>query len=235
MDSTTLPQQNMPQVKKRIGVPRVFVKDAQPATVLEFERGLSELEKQGYEIVDIDLPTAPHALAAYYIIMPAEVSTNLARLDGMRYGHHVEADNLLAEYKKSRAEGFGPETKRRIILGAYVLSSGYYDAYYSRAMALRGALVKEFDKAFEDVSYIATPTSVGPAFVLGEKQDPLSLYLEDIFTVSANITGVPALSVPFGMVSEKDIKLPVGIQFMAQRGADDALFSVARDLMSTSE
>jgi len=233
-DSTTLPASSLQlsaSTSKRIGVPRDFVKDAQPETVASFEKSLKTLTKEGYEIVDIDLPVAPHALAAYYIVMPAEVSTNLARFDGMRYGLHKEGATLLEEYKKSRAEGFGPETRRRIMLGTYVLSSGYHDAYYNRATALRSALVKEFDAVFEQVSFIATPTSPGPAFVIGEKPDPISMYLEDIFTVSANLAGTPALSVPFGEVSEGGKDLPVGVQFMSQRGNDAALFPVARDIM----
>ncbi len=231
-DGTTLPPGPGPAMGKRVGVPRAFVKDAKPEAVAEFERGIAELARQGYDIVDIELPTAPHALAAYYIIMPAELSTNLARYDGMRYGLHVEGATLLDEYIKSKTAGFGAEARRRIILGTYVLSSGYYDAYYKRATALRAALVKEFESVFQNVSYIATPTAPGPAFKLGEKLDPLSLYLEDIFTVSANLTGVPALSVPFGMVEQEGKQLPVGIQFMSPKRTETALFAIARDLMN---
>ena len=163
--------------------------------------------------------------------MPAEVSTNLARFDGMRYGLNVEGDSLFDEYKKSRAQGFGAETRRRIILGTYVLSAGYYDAYYNRATILRSALVEEFDEIFNKVAYIATPTAPGPAFKLGEKQDPLSLYLEDIFTVSANLAGIPAISVPFASVEKEGKQLPVGIQFMSQKKTDYSLFPIAEDLM----
>jgi aspartyl-tRNA(Asn)/glutamyl-tRNA(Gln) amidotransferase subunit A len=230
-DGTTLPQAEGPKVTKRVGVPRAFVKDAQPDTVKEFERGLEVLAKEGYDIVDIELPTAPHALAAYYIIMPAELSTNLARFDGMRYGLHLEGTNLLDEYKKSRAAGFGAETRRRIILGTYVLSHGYYDAYYRRAQLLRAELAREFDEVFKNVSYIATPTAPGPAFKIGEKLDPLSLYLEDIFTVSANLAGVPAISVPFGTAVRDGVSLPVGIQFMSAKRGEGSLFTVGKDLM----
>lgn len=235
LDATTLPEDSRFKIqnpRKRVGVPRAFVKDAQPETVVEFERALAALAARGYDIVDINLPVAPHALAAYYIVMPAEVSTNLARYDGMRYGLHAEGDTLLDEYKRSRSQGFGAETKRRILLGAYVLSSGYHDAYYNRATALRTALVREFDTVFETVSYIATPTSPGPAFVIGEKPDPVSMYLEDIFTVSANLAGIPALSVPFGTVERGGVSLPVGVQFMRPKLGDTALFPVARDLMN---
>ena len=230
-DATTLPEGETPKNNKRIGVPRAFVQKAAADVVSEFNRALEVLESKGYEVVDIELPTAPHALAAYYIIMPAEVSTNLSRYDGMRYGLHKEGETLLEDYKKSRAEGFGPEARRRIILGTHVLSSGYYDAYYRRATVLRGALVEEFNGVFEDVSFIATPTAPNPAFKIGEKQDPLSLYLEDIFTVSANLTGAPGVSVPFGKAAVGGVELPVGIQFMAQKRGDASLFSIASDLM----
>lgn len=231
LDSTTLTDDIVGQTSKVIGVPREFVKGADPETVKEFDCAMEKLAKEGYEIIDIELPTAPHACAAYYIIMPAEVSTNLARYDGMRYGLHVEDNSLIGEYKKTRAQGFGPEVRRRIILGTYVLSAGYYDAYYNRATILRGALVEEFNKVFEKVAYIATPTAIGPAFKLGEKQDPLSLYLEDIFTVSANLAGVPGISVPFASVECDGKKLPVGIQFMSQKKTDYSLFDIGADLM----
>lgn len=231
LDGTSLRDVTPRVSAKRIGVPRHFVKDASPETVAEFDRALALLASRGYEIIDVELPTAPHALAAYYIIMPAEVSTNLARFDGMRYGLHVEGDSLLDEYQKSRSRGFGKESRRRIMLGAYVLSSGYYDAYYTRATALRSALVREFNAVFESVSYIATPTSPGPAFTVGEKLDPLSMYLEDIFTVSANLTGMPGMSVPFGTVERDGRSLPVGVQFMAPMQADESLFAISRDLM----
>jgi len=236
LDGTTLPVSGDGVAKnKRVGVPRAFVKDASPDVVSEFERALETLAKRGYEIVDIELPTAPHALAAYYIAMPAELSTNLARYDAMRYGLHIEKPTLLEEYMATRAAGFGAEAKRRIILGAYVLSAGYYDAYYRRATVLRGALVKEFDSVFENVSYIATPTAPSPAFKIGEKGDPLSLYLEDIFTVSANLAGIPAISVPACTVEREGKQLPVGVQFMSPARTERSLFAVARDLMGEQE
>lgn len=230
-DSTTLPALSPAKTGKRVGVPRAFVTDAKEGTLAAFEKGLAALDSEGYEIVDVELPVAPHALAAYYIVMPAEVSTNLARYDGMRYGFHKEGESLLDEYTKSRSIGFGSETRRRIMLGAHVLSSGYHDAYYNRATALRTALVRELTEAFKDVSFIATPASPGPAFKIGEKQDPLSMYLEDIFTVPANLAGNPALSVPFGSVQEGGKELPVGLQFMSEKGNDAALFAIARGLM----
>lgn len=232
LDGTTLPDYEERVAKnKKIGVPWAFVKDAQPDVQEVFKKELQELSKKGYEIVDIEFPSAPFGLAAYYIVMPAEVSTNLARLDGMRYGYHAEADNLFDEYAKSRAEGFGTETRRRIILGSYVLTSGYYDAYYRKATALRGVLAEDLKKAFNDVSYIATPTTPGPAFKLGEKSDPVSMYLEDIFAAPANLTGIPAISVPKATVVREGVTLPVGIQFMSPKMTEASLFRIAKDVL----
>ncbi|MBP6945761.1 MAG: Asp-tRNA(Asn)/Glu-tRNA(Gln) amidotransferase subunit GatA [Candidatus Pacebacteria bacterium] len=232
LDGTTLPNQGETRVSnKRIGVPREFVKDAQPDVRENFEKTLDTLRGKGYEIVDIEFPSAPYGLAAYYIVMPAEVSTNLARLDGIRYGLSHEGKNLLDEYEQSRARGFGAETKRRVMLGAYVLSSGYYDAYYKRATALRSVIANDLAKAFENVSFIATPTTPGPAFKIGEKSDPVSMYLEDIFAAPANLTGIPAISVPMNMVVRDGVSLPVGVQFMSPKRTESSLFDIARDLI----
>jgi aspartyl-tRNA(Asn)/glutamyl-tRNA(Gln) amidotransferase subunit A len=231
LDGTTLPDAGPQRSKnKKIGVPRDFVRDAAPDAREKFEERLEDLRKKGYEVVDITFPSAPYALAAYYIVMPAEVSTNLARFDGMRYGLSVAGKDLLEEYEQSRAEGFGPETRRRVILGAYVLSSGYYDAYYRRATALRDVIADDLSKAFSEVSYIATPTTPGPAFKIGEKSDPVSMYLEDIFAAPANLTGIPAITVPAGMVEREGKQLPVGIQFMSPKRTEASLFAVAKEL-----
>jgi aspartyl-tRNA(Asn)/glutamyl-tRNA(Gln) amidotransferase subunit A len=236
LDATSLPDYEPTEVKgKSIGVPRAFVKDAQAETQKVFEQALETLVGKGYRIVDIDLPTAPLALPVYYIIMPAEVSTNLARLDGVRYGLHVDGTNLLDDYKRSRAEGFGPETRRRIILGTYILSSGYYDAYYGKATALRASIAEDVNRALAEVSFIATPTAPGPAFKIGEKSDPVSMYLEDIFSAPANLTGVPSISVPAGMVKRDGTQLPVGIQFMSPKRTEASLFTIARDLLGEKE
>jgi len=216
---------------KTIGVPRAFVTDASPEARESFEKSLAKLASAGYEISDIEFPSAPYGLAAYYIVMPAEVSTNLARFDGMRYGYHAEGSDLLDEYKKSRSGGFGPETRRRVMLGTYVLSSGYYDSYYRRATALRDVLAEDLGKAFGKVSYIATPTTPGPAFKLGSKNDPLSMYLEDIFAAPANLTGIPAITVPSASVQKEDVTLPIGIQFMSPKRTEDSLFAIGKDLM----
>ncbi|TAJ13616.1 Asp-tRNA(Asn)/Glu-tRNA(Gln) amidotransferase subunit GatA [Patescibacteria group bacterium] len=236
LDGTTLPNQGPTKVRnKRIGVPRAFVKDAAGDVQIGFEKSLQVLREKGYEIVDIEFPSAPYGLAAYYIVMPAEVSTNLARLDGMRYGLHVPGKDLLEEYKASRSAGFGVETKRRIILGSYVLSSGFYDAYYKRATRLRGVIAEDLKKAFSDVSFIATPTTPGPAFKIGEKSDPVSMYLEDIFAAPANLTGIPAISVPGVSVVRDGVSLPVGVQFMSPKRTESSLFDIARDFMNETD
>ncbi len=235
LDGTTLPDfSDVSPANKKIGVPRAFVNDAQAETKAVFEKKLQELTEHGYEIVDIELKSAPLALPAYYIVMPAEVSTNLARLDGMRYGLHVDGVNLLDDYKLSRAAGFSEETRRRIILGTYILSSGYYDAYYKKATALRSVITDDLSRAFESVQYVATPTAPGPAFKIGEKSDPVSMYLEDIFSAPANLAGLPSISVPMGTVTKEGVDLPVGIQFMTPKRTDTILFDVARDVLNES-
>ena len=165
--------------------------------------------------------------------MPAEVSSNLARFDGVRYGFHADGKDLLEDYLRSRGEGFGPEVRRRILLGTYVLSSGYYDAYYSRANAVKELIRKELEFVFKDVDIIATPTTPTPAFKIGEKSgDPLEMYLADIFTVPVNIAGVPAISIPSGFVEEEGAKLPLGIQFIAPNFGEQALFDLGKNFES---
>ncbi len=219
------------QQGKRIGVPRHFLKEGTDEDVLEaFNESLKKLEAHGYEIVDIELPNIQYALATYYIIMPAEVSTNLARYDGIRYGVHHDGETLLGDYMQTRGKGFGAEARRRILLGTFVLSSGYVDAYYRKATAVRNQLKKEFEKVFAGVDFIVTPTSPTPAFKIGEKvNDPVAMYAADIFTVPVNMTGVPALSVPMGTVVRDGSTLPIGIQFIAKHGADTALFAIGKD------
>ncbi len=217
---------------KVIGVPFDFVrsKGVDPRVVENFEQSLKNLESAGYKIRDISMPSLAHGLSVYYIIMPAEVSSNLARFDGVRYGLHVDGENLLDDYMRTRGEGFGPEVRRRILLGTYVLSSGYYDAYYGRACAVREMLREEYVRAFADVDIIATPTAPSPAFALGEKSgDPLQMYLADIFTVPVNIAGLPAISVPSGFVEEGTARLPLGIQFIAPHFHEESLFLVGED------
>lgn len=235
MDSTAYPETFAPPIAKKprvIGVPTEFVhaKGVDPRVLKNFEESIELMKNAGYEVREISLPALAHGLSVYYILMPAEVSSNLARLDGVRYGYHADGANLLEDYMRSRGEGFGREVRRRILLGTYVLSSGYYDAYYGRACAVREMLKRDLENAFEDVDIIATPTTPTPAFKIGEKSsDPLQMYLADIFTVPVNIAGVPAISIPSGFVSEDDAKLPLGIQFIAPHFGEESLFAAGKD------
>ena len=221
------------QHKKVIGVPYSFVKrDGIDSEVLvNFEESLTRLKSAGYEVKDITINHLDKILSVYYIIMFAEVSSNLSRYDGIRYGLSLKGDNSIRGYFNSRTEGFGDEVRRRILLGTYVLSAGYYDAYYNKATALRNFLRKEFAKVFEDVDVIALPTSPVPAFTIGEKHgDPLAMYLADIFTVPVNIVGVPAISLPSGMTSSG---LPLGFQLIAPHNGEEFLFTVGKDFEKT--
>jgi aspartyl-tRNA(Asn)/glutamyl-tRNA(Gln) amidotransferase subunit A len=241
LDSTTIPTPSPYPVrpvptKFRIGVPRDFFTSGStaagldPELLAQFEATLARLQAAGHEIVDIALPTSSYAIALYYVVMFAEVSTNLSRLDGIRYGLAERGSTLLDDYVNSRTEGFGKETQRRILLGTFVLSSGYIDAYYRKADAARAVLTSEYDEAFKTVDVIAFPTTPSPAFKFGEKSDPVAMYLEDIFTVTANLTGMPAISVPMGTVAKEGNDLPVGIQFTAPKGADDFLFAIGQEV-----
>lgn len=214
--------------KKIIGIPRDFLKEGvDPEILKNFEETIEKLKTAGYKIKDISLPYSKYSLAVYYIIMPAEVSTNLSRLDGIRYGLRKEGENVTETYKKSRSNGFGIETRRRIILGTYVLSHGYYDAYYNKAWKVRRAIMKEYKDIFKDVDFVMTPTTPTTAFKFGEKKDPLQMYLSDIFTVSANLAGLPAISIPSGKSSTF---LPMGVQFIGPLYSDEALFTIEKDL-----
>lgn len=230
-DATSLPDGlYSPRTKeiKTIGIPTALLADGiDPDTLQQFHSTLGNL---GCTVKDIDIPSAKPALAAYYIINFAEVSTNLARYDGMRYGHAVRGKTLLDDYLLSRSEGFGKETKRRILLGTFVLSSGYIDAYYRKATAARAALRQECENLFAEVDLIATPTMPTPAFTIGAKADPLSMYLEDVFTVTANLTGMPALSVSMGLVKREGTALPVGVHFTAPQGNEEALFMLGKEV-----
>lgn len=233
-DSTSLQELPKSVTKKPrvIGVPRAFLASGIDADVLEqFEKTLIALKTEGYEVRDIELPTIPHSLAVYYVIMPAEASTNLARFDGIRYGFSVPADVIHEVYTKTRGKGFGPEVRRRILVGTFVLSSGYVDAYYRKARAVRAFIRADFEKAFESVDAIATPTTPTPAFKIGEKaSDPLAMYAADIFTVPVNLAGVPAISVPSGTVEREGKKLPVGFQLIGPHSAEETLFTIGEDV-----
>lgn len=243
LDATSIPKdfhfenEKKPTNKLTIGVPRHLIESGlDPDVKTTFEKSLETLKKEGHEIIDVNLPTSSYALAVYYVIMPAEVSTNLARFDGMRYGLAKRGKTLLDDYVESRTEGFGPETIRRILLGTFVLSSGYIDAYYRKADAARVVLLKEYEEAFEKADVIAFPTTPSPAFKFGEKSgDPVAMYLEDIFTVTANLTGMPAISVPMGTVTRADKQLPVGMHFTAPRGSEELLFTIASSVEKASD
>src|SRR3990167_4864820 len=233
LDSTSIGEHTYAKKSagRRIGVPRrLFVEGVDQDVLKNFETSLERLKKKGYEIVDIALPSASLALAVYYIVMPAEVSTNLARFDGVRYGLSLKGTSLYEDYAKTRGEGFGPEVRRRVMLGTYVLSAGYYDAYYGKATIARKQLAAEVTRVLEEVDCIANPTTPTPAFKIGEKSDPLSMYLADIFTVTANLTGNPAISIPMGSVTRDGKELPVGIQFTAAHGDEAALFAAGKAL-----
>lgn len=233
MDATTISDSTYPKVETKetytFGVPKHFLADGVDEDVLKaFDEHIESLKSVGHKVVDIELPLFEQGLAAYYIVMPAEVSSNLARYDGIRYGHSAEGDMLLDVYEKSRAEGFGAEVKRRILLGTHVLSSGYYDAYYGKAELVRKKMRAELSKVFTQVDIILTPTAPTPAFKLGEKSDPLAMYRQDIFTVPVNLTGVPALTFPMGRVERDSKQLPVGVQYIAPHGGDARLFAIGK-------
>ncbi len=236
MDSTSIPEslrKNKRKEKGIIGVPRDFLKEGVDAEVLEnFESSLVRLQGAGYTLKDITLPNVKASLAVYYVLMPAEASSNLARYDGIRYGLSLQGENSIASFRKTRGEGFGREVRRRIILGTYVLSAGYYDAYYKKASDVRELITKDFEKAFEGVDAIATPTSPFPAFPLGEKaSDPLAMYLADIFTVPANLARLPAISIPSGKTKTN---LPLGLHLVAPRFGEDILFSMGKKFETTT-
>lgn len=230
LDSTSargdedLPAKNGPY---KIGVPYKFLTTGLAASVKNnFEASLKRLKDLGHEIVEVDLPSFKYAVPCYYVITPAEASTNLARFDGMRYGARVAGEDLWEEYAATREAGFGLEPKRRIMVGAYVLSSGYYDAYYRKAVEVKELIRREVVEIFKTVDIIATPTTPAPAFKFGEKvNDPIQMYLEDIFTVPANLAGIPAISIPSGV---DDNNLPLGLQLMSPAFGESRLFNLGK-------
>ena len=234
-DSTSIPQP-VPRYSEgldgdlaglRLGIPReYFAEEGADPRVLEAVRAaVADLELAGVKTVEVDLPHTRYATATYYLIANAEASSNLARFDGVRYGHRArDADGLTEMYCRSRSEGFGAEVKRRIILGTYVLSAGYYDAYYRKAQQVRTLLRRDFERAFEVCDALVTPTTPEVAFPLGQKTgDPLSMYLSDIYTVSANLAGIPGLSIPCGQVDQ----LPVGLQLLGPALDEMTLLRIA--------
>ncbi len=210
----------------KVGKPAEYFQGGLTSEVAKcIEESCAALKALGVEIVDVSLPHTEYSVNVYYIVAPSEASSNLARFDGVRFGHRSKtSQNLLELFEKSRGEGFGAEAKRRIILGTYSLSSGYYDAYYLKAMKVRTKIKQDFDEAFKKVDAILTPTAPSGAFRLGEKTaDPLQMYLSDIFTISANLAGVPALSLPCGLAGKG---LPVGLQFLGKPFEEEKLFQL---------
>ncbi|MBI5733943.1 MAG: Asp-tRNA(Asn)/Glu-tRNA(Gln) amidotransferase subunit GatA [Candidatus Kerfeldbacteria bacterium] len=208
-----------------IGVPQEFFADGLDKYVAQAVRqAIDVFTNLGARVISVSLPTLPYALAAYYVIMPAEVSANLARYDGIKFGERIQADNLLALYHKTRGQLLGSEAKRRIMLGTYVLSSGYYESYYKRAQTARRAIQADFVRAFKEVDVLATPTAPTVAFPLGSHtSDPLSMYLQDVYTVPVNIAGLPAISLPGGFVD----KLPVGLQLIGSAWSESTILRLA--------
>jgi len=211
----------------RIGVAReYFGEGLSPEVERAVRAGIERLRGLGCEVRDISLPNSPHAIATYYIVATAEASSNLARYDGVRYGYRARAGQLLEMYEKTRAEGFGAEVKRRIMLGTYALSAGYYDAYYLRAQKVRALIRRDFDQAFATVDAVVSPTSPTTAFRLGEKlDDPLAMYLSDVYTVPVNLAGLPGISIPCGFDSKG---LPVGLQLIGKPFDEETLLRIAR-------
>jgi aspartyl-tRNA(Asn)/glutamyl-tRNA(Gln) amidotransferase subunit A len=210
----------------RIGIPAEYRMDGMSAEINAlWQQGIVWLREQGAEIIDISLPHTKYGLPVYYIVAPAEASSNLARYDGVRFGARVDGEDLIDMYERSRAAGFGAEVKRRIMIGTYVLSAGYYDAYYLKAQKIRALILRDFTEAFAKVDAILTPTAPSAAFGIGEKMDdPVTMYLNDVFTVPSNLAGIPAMSVPAGLSSEG---LPFGLQIIGRHFDEETVFAVA--------
>ena len=211
----------------RIGVPREYRLDGLSAEIIAlWDQGLAWLREAGAEIVEISLPHTRYALPTYYIVAPAEASSNLARYDGVRFGLRKKGEDLRDLYERTRAAGFGDEVKRRIMIGTYVLSAGYYDAYYLRAQKIRALITRDFTEAFQRVDAILTPTTPSAAFAEGENtDDPVTMYLNDVFTVTANLAGLPAISVPAGLDAQG---LPLGLQVIGRNFDEETVFAVGR-------
>ncbi len=211
----------------KVGIPKeYFIEGIDPEVNLAVKKAIEVIEKCGGQCIDISLPHTPYSVAVYYIIAPAEASSNLARYDGVKYGFRIaDARDLAEMYQKTRMQGFGAEVKRRIMIGTYALSAGYYDAYYGKASQVRALIRQDFDEAFKQCDIIITPTTPTPAFKIGEKtDDPLQMYLSDIFTISTNLAGIPGISVPCGFTATG---LPIGVQFLAGHFEEGKLLQIA--------
>jgi aspartyl-tRNA(Asn)/glutamyl-tRNA(Gln) amidotransferase subunit A len=211
-----------------VGIPKEYnsVRGIDPDVLKATSSAVKKIEELGAETIEVSLPHTEHAVAAYYVIAPSEASSNLARYDGVKYGYRdKDQNNLIEMYRSTRSKGFGPEVQRRIILGTYSLSAGYYDAYYKKASQVRTLIMEDFNKAFEVCDVIVSPVAPSPAFPIGKKaDDPLTMYLSDIFTLSANLAGIPGVSVPCGFSKEG---LPIGLQIMGRYFNEKTLFQVA--------
>lgn len=225
--STTLKDGTVKGLK--IGLPKeFFIEGLDPRVKAKIMESVKRFEAEGAEVVEVSIPSTPYAVACYYIIAPAEAASNLSRYDGMRFGLRVEGSNLIDTYIKTRTAGFGEEVKRRIMVGNYVLSSGYYDAYYTKAQRVRGMIIKEFDDAFKKVDVIMAPVAPSVAFKIGSKtNDPVAMYLEDAFTIPVSMAGLPTISVPAGTVDEDGKYLPVGLQIIGKRWDEQGILQAA--------
>ena len=218
---------------KKIGIPKEYTQDGISDDIVNFyQKSINWLKEAGAEIIPVSLPHTKYALPVYYIIAPAEASSNLARYDGVRFGQRKEASSLDDMYETTRGEGFGDEVKRRIMIGTYVLSSGYYDAYYLKAQKVRRLIKEDFENVFKKVDYILTPSTPTTSFELGKKQDPLTMYLNDIFTVPASLAGLPGISLPIGL---DKLGLPIGIQLIANSFDEPGLISTAHVLEKSAD
>ena len=211
---------------KKIGIPKEYRVEGMSKEIEDlWQKGINIIKDSGCEIIDISLPNTKYALPAYYIVAPAEASSNLARYDGVKYGFRSKGENLINMYEKTRSEGFGDEVKRRIMIGTYVLSSGYYDAYYLKAQKVRKLIKNDFDEAYKKVDAILTPSTPSSAFTIGEKtSDPVSMYLNDIFTVPINLAGLPAISIPAGCDKKN---YPLGLQIIGKAFDEQNIFNIA--------
>jgi aspartyl-tRNA(Asn)/glutamyl-tRNA(Gln) amidotransferase subunit A len=233
-DSTSVPRP-VPDYEKaltgdirglKVGIPKEYRIDGMPPEIEAlWQQGIAWMKAAGCEMRDISLPHTKYALPAYYIVAPAEASSNLARYDGVRYGLRVDGENLIDMYERTRGAGFGAEVRRRVLIGTYVLSAGYYDAYYIKAQKVRARIAEDFERAYKDVDVILTPATPGPAFAIGEKMDdPIAMYLNDVFTVPVNLSGLPGVSVPAGLTSDG---LPLGLQLIGRAFDEETLLRAA--------
>ena len=233
-DSTSVPRP-VPDYEKaltgdirglKVGIPKEYRIDGMPAEIETlWQQGIAWMKAAGCEIRDISLPHTKYALPTYYIVAPAEASSNLARYDGVRYGLRVEGENLIDMYERTRGAGFGAEVRRRVLIGTYVLSAGYYDAYYIKAQKVRARIAEDFELAYKDVDVILTPATPGPAFAIGEKMDdPIAMYLNDVFTVPVNLSGLPGISVPAGLTADG---LPLGLQLIGRAFDEETMLRAA--------